>query len=398
MIKDKKIVIGVTGGIAAYKAAELVRILVKGGASVRVAMTSNAVKFVAPLTFETLSGNRVVWDMFDPFTEPIGHITWGQEADLLIIAPATSNFIAKMAHGTADDFLTSMVLASTAKILVCPAMNTQMYKNAATQENIRLISGRGCFVMKPGEGELACHTEGPGRLPEPEEIAELAGNLLTEKDLDGLKVVVTAGPTQEPVDPVRYITNRSSGKMGYAIARAATARGAAVKLISGPVALKPPAGIDFHQVKTAEEMRKAALAEAGQADVIIKAAAVSDYRPGETALQKIKKDEGSFTLNMIKNPDILAELGALKKNDGFILVGFAAETESLTANAEEKLRKKNLDMIVANDVSREDSGFDAENNKVQIIYRDGKVEDLPLMPKESLADQLLDRIMVLRKK
>lgn len=397
MIKDKKIVVGVTGGIAAYKAAELVRILIKGGASVRVAMTSNAVKFVAPLTFEALSGNRVVWDMFAPSTEPIGHITWGQEADLVIIAPATANFIAKMAHGLADDFLTSMVLASTAKILVCPAMNTQMYLNDATQENIRLISGRGCFVMKPGEGELACHTEGPGRLPGPEEIAELAGKLLTDKDLEGLNVVVTAGPTQEPVDPVRYITNRSSGKMGYAIARAAAARGAAVTLISGPVALAQPAGVEFHQVKTAEDMRKAALEKAVQADVIIKAAAVSDYRPGETAPQKIKKDDGPFTLNMIRNPDILAELGALKKDAGFILVGFAAETESLTANAKEKLRKKNLDMIVANDVSREDSGFDTETNKVQIIYRDGKVEDLPLMPKESLADQLLDRIMVLRK-
>lgn len=398
MMKDKKIIVGVTGGIAAYKAAELVRALIKGGASVRVAMTPNAVKFVAPLTFEALSGNRVVWDMFDPSTEPIGHITWGQDTDLVIIAPATANFIAKMAHGIADDFLTSMVLASTAKILVCPAMNTQMYLNAATQENLRIISERGCSVMKPGEGELACNTEGPGRLPGPEEIAELAGKLLAHKDLEGLKVIVTAGPTQEPVDPVRYITNRSSGKMGYAVARAAAIRGADVTLISGPVAPAPPAGIVVDHVRTAEEMRKAVLAQAGQADVIIKAAAVSDYRPNETASQKIKKDDGPFTLNMVKNPDILAELGALKKDNGFILVGFAAETESVTDNAAEKLRRKNLDMIVANDVSRADSGFDTETNKVQVIYRDGKAEDLPLMSKASLADQLLDRILVLRKK
>lgn len=396
-MKDKKIVVGVTGGIAAYKAAELVRALIKGGASVRVAMTPNAVKFVTPLTFEALSGNRVVWDMFDPSTEPIGHITWGQETDLVIIAPATANFIAKMAHGIADDFLTSMVLASTAKMLVCPAMNTQMYLNAATQQNLRTISERGCTVMKPGEGELACNTEGPGRLPGPEEIAELAGNLLADRDLEGLKVIVTAGPTQEPVDPVRYITNRSSGKMGYAIARAAAIRGAHVTLISGPVALAPPAGIVVDHVRTTEEMRKAVLAQAGQADVIIKAAAVSDYRPNETAPQKIKKDDGPFTLNMVKNPDILAELGAIKKDNGFILVGFAAETESVTDNAAEKLRKKNLDMIVANDVSRTDSGFDTETNKVQVIYRDGKAEDLPLMSKASLADQILDRIMVLRK-
>ena len=398
MIKEKRIVIGITGGIAAYKAAELVRILVKEGASVRVAMTCNATKFVAPLTFEALSGNKAVWDMFDPSTEPIGHITWGQETDLMIIAPATANFIAKMAHGIADDFLSSIALASTAKILVCPAMNTQMYLNPATQENLRLISSRGCTVMKPGEGELACRTEGPGRLPSPEEIAGLARILLTEQDLKGLKIIVTAGPTQEPVDPVRYITNRSSGKMGYAIAGAAAMRGATVTLISGPVALTPPAGVEFHQIRTAEEMRQAVLPAAGRSDVIIKAAAVSDYRPSETALQKIKKDEGALTLNLIKNPDILAELGASKKDSTFILAGFAAETEKLTTNATEKLRKKNLDLIVANDVTGKGSGFESDTNKVQIIYRDGRVEDLPLMSKDALADQLLDRIIMLRKK
>jgi len=398
MIKGKRIVIGITGGIAAYKAAELVRILVKEGASVRVAMTRNATKFVAPLTFEALSGNRVVWDMFDPSTEPIGHISWGQETDLMIIAPATANFIAKMAQGIADDFLSSIALASTAKMLVCPAMNTQMYLHPATQENIRLISSRGCRVMKPGEGELACRTEGPGRLPAPEEIAVLARSLLTEQDLEGLRIIITAGPTQEPVDPVRYITNRSSGKMGYAIAGAAAMRGATVILISGPVSLTPPAGVECRRIRTTEEMRQAVLSEACRSDVIIKAAAVSDYRPGEAAAQKIKKDEGALTLNLVKNPDILAELGASKKDSSFILVGFAAETEKLTSNATEKLRKKNLDLIVANDVTMKDSGFESDTNKVQIIHKDGNVEDLPLMSKDALADQILDRIILLRRK
>jgi phosphopantothenoylcysteine decarboxylase / phosphopantothenate---cysteine ligase len=397
MIKGKRIVIGVTGGIAAYKAAELVRLIVKEGASVRVAMTSNATKFIAPLTFEALSGNRVVWDMFDPSTDYIGHISWGQETDLMIIAPATANFIAKMAHGIADDFLSSVALASTARMLVCPAMNTQMYINPATQENLRLLSERGVTVMKPGEGELACHTEGPGRLPQPEEITRLARQLLTGQDLSGIRMLVTAGPTQEPVDPVRYITNRSSGKMGYAIAEAAAMRGAAVTLISGPTSLVRPDCLEFHQVRTAEEMRQAVLSCSGRSDVIIKAAAVSDYRPSETAPQKIKKDQGSLTLNLIKNTDILAELGEAKKNSHFILVGFAAETEKLMSNAAEKLHKKNLDIIVANDVTRKDSGFDTDTNLVKIIYKDGRVEDLPMMSKHDLANELLDRIMKLRR-
>jgi phosphopantothenoylcysteine decarboxylase / phosphopantothenate---cysteine ligase len=397
MIKGKRIVIGVTGGIAAYKAAELVRLLVKEGASVRVAMTRNATKFVAPLTFEALSGNRVVWDMFDPSTGSIGHISWGQETDLMIIAPATANFIAKMTHGIADDFLSSVALASTAKILVCPAMNTQMYLNTATQENLRLLSERGISVMKPGEGELACHTEGPGRLPPPEEITVLARQLLTEQDLTGVRILVTAGPTQEPVDPVRYITNRSSGKMGYAIAEAAAMRGAVVTLISGPTALALPACAKLQQVKTAEEMRQAVLLNANKSDVIIKAAAVSDYRPADAAPQKIKKDEGTLTLNLTKNSDILAELGEMKKGSLFTLVGFAAETEKLTSNAAEKLRKKNLDMIVANDVTGKDSGFDTDTNLVQIIYRDGHMEDLPLMSKDDLANEILDRIIKLRR-
>jgi phosphopantothenoylcysteine decarboxylase / phosphopantothenate---cysteine ligase len=398
MIKNKRIVIGVTGGIAAYKTAELTRILVKEGASVRIAMTRNATKFVGPLTFEALSGNRVISEMFDPSTDPIGHISWGQETDLIIIAPATANFIAKMANGIADDFLSSIVLATTAKLLVCPAMNTRMYLNPATQENIRLISARGCTVMNPDEGELACRTEGPGRLPPPEEIAGLAGILLGEGDLKGLKIMVTAGPTQEPIDPVRYITNRSSGKMGYAIAAAAARRGADVTLITGPVALTPPPWVETVRIRTTGEMRQAVLDRADGSDVIIKAAAVSDYRPAETSGQKIKKDEGMLTLTLVKNPDILAELGTAKKDDRCILVGFAAETERLTGNATDKLRRKNLDFIVANDVTRKDSGFESDTNQVQIIYRDGRVEDLPLLSKDELADLILDRAVMLRKK
>jgi len=395
-MKDKKIIVGVTGGIAAYKAAELVRILVKAGAETRVAMTANATRFISPLTLEALSGNRVVSDMFNPETHPIAHITWGQDADLVIIAPATANFIAKMAHGIADDFLSTMVLASTAKILVCPAMNSRMYMNSVTQENIKRIAERGCVVMEPGEGELACHTEGPGRLPGPEEIAEQARMMLTEQDLSGLRVLVTAGPTIEPMDPVRYISNRSTGKMGYALARTAAMRGASVTLISGPTALTPPRGVKFRGVKSAEEMKEAVFDCLGDSDVIIKAAAVSDYRPRDRSARKIKKGADSLSIDLVKNPDILLELGKAKGKAGYILVGFAAETEDILTNATEKLRDKNLDIIVVNDITREDAGFESDTNLVKIIHRDGTREDLPLMSKDEVAGQLLDRIKTLR--
>ena len=395
-MKDKKIIVGITGGIAAYKAAELVRILVKAGAETRVAMTANATRFISPLTLEALSGNRVVSDMFNPETHPIAHITWGQDADLVIIAPATANFIAKMAHGIADDFLSTMVLASTAKILVCPAMNSRMYMNSVTQENIKRIAERGCVVMEPGEGELACHTEGPGRLPGPEEIAEQARMMLTEQDLSGLRVLVTAGPTIEPMDPVRYISNRSTGKMGYALARTAAMRGASVTLISGPTALTPPRGVKFRGVKSAEEMKEAVFDCLGDSDVIIKAAAVSDYRPRDRSARKIKKGADSLSIDLVKNPDILLELGKAKGKAGYILVGFAAETEDILTNATEKLRDKNLDIIVVNDITREDAGFESDTNLVKIIHRDGTREDLPLMSKDEVAGQLLDRIKTLR--
>lgn len=391
-MKDKKIIIGVSGGIAVYKTSELVRLLVKEGAEIKVAMTANAAKFVTPLTFESLSGNRVVWDMWDHGAVPMGHITWGQESDLIILAPATANFIGKMAHGIGDDFLSTMMLAATAKILVCPSMNTHMLMNPAVQENMRLLRERGHIIMEPAEGELACKAEGRGRLPEPLEILEEAKRLLKEQDLSGMRVLVTAGATQEPIDPVRYLTNRSSGKMGFALAEAACRRGAQVSLVSGATALAPPHGVGYTPVRTTEEMRREVLEQAQASDVIIKAAAVLDYKPRETAEHKIKKNENIQTLELVRTPDILAELGKRRKENHCVLVGFAAETEDLLDNAKEKLERKNLDMIVANDVSREDAGFESDTNLVKIIGRDGRIEDLPMMTKQEVADQILDRI------
>jgi len=397
-MKGRKVIVGVTGGIAAYKAAELVRLLAKEGAVTRVAMTHHATKFITPLTLETLSGNRVIADMWSPETHPLDHITWGQDSELIIIAPATANFIGKMAHGIGDDFLSTLVIAATARVLVCPAMNTQMYLNNAVQENLRILKARGCAIMEPEAGELACRTEGPGRLPEPEDIVEEARMLLSKQDLAGLRILVTAGATLEPLDPVRYMSNRSSGKMGYALARAARMRGGKVTLVSGPTALKPPRDVALSRVKTAEEMRQAVLAECQQYDVIIKAAAVLDWRPKETAEHKIKKGRGVQTLELVENPDILAELGCSRGNSRCLLVGFAAETQDFIANAQEKLKKKNLDLIVVNDVSREDAGFEADTNAVKIVYRDGRMEELPLMTKAEVADQLLDRIKTLWEK
>jgi phosphopantothenoylcysteine decarboxylase/phosphopantothenate--cysteine ligase len=395
-VKDKKIIVGITGGIAAYKAAELVRLLVKAGAQIRVAMTANAVRFVTPLTFEALSGHRVIRDMWGQEETTIDHITWGQESDLIIIAPATANIIAKMAHGIADDFLSTMVVAATAKILVCPSMNDRMLINPAVQDNLRILNERNFAVMVPGEGQLACRSEGPGRLPEPQEIVEHAWTLLSPQDLSGQKVLITAGPTIEPIDPVRYISNRSSGKMGFALAKAARRRGASVTLVSGPVSLMPPYGVTFIPVKTADEMRNAVMENRPGRDIVIKAAAVSDYRPKDSAQQKIKKGPDSLTLDLVKNPDILWELGNSKKQSPFVLVGFAAETEDLPANAEAKLKAKNLDMIVANDVSRNDAGFETDTNIVKMIFADGHVEDSPLMTKDEVADLVLDRIKSLK--
>ena len=395
-MNGKEVIVGITGGIAAYKAAELVRLLVKDDILVKVAMTKSATKFVTPLTFEALSGERVIHDMFGQEGTAIDHIRWGQESDLIIIAPATANFIGKMAHGIGDDFLSTCVLAATAKTLVCPSMNTRMFENPAVQENIILLKRRGFIIMEPGQGALACGTEGPGRLPEPDEIFEQAKSLLSDQDLTGLKILVTAGPTTEPIDPVRFISNRSSGKMGYALARAATRRGADVILVSGPTGLIPPTGLSFRPVTTAEDMRRSVLENRPGCDIIIKAAAVSDYKPRECAVQKIKKGTESLSLALVKNPDILAELGSTVEGSPSVLVGFAAETEDLIVNAEKKLKSKNLDMIVANDVSRKDAGFETDTNLVKFIYRDGHVDDSPLMTKDQVADLVLDRAKALR--
>jgi len=397
-VKGKKIVVGISGGIAAYKVAELVRLLMKAEVYTQVAMTSNGARFVTPLTFEALSGNKVLWDMFSQEGPGMEHITWGQDSDLIIIAPATANFIAKMAHGIGDDFLSTMVLAATAKVLVCPSMNSQMFANPAVQDNLRLLRDRGVTVMEPVEGQLACNTEGPGRLPEPAAILEQTEILLSPQDLSGLKILVTAGATIEPIDPVRYITNRSTGKMGYALARASKRRGAAVTLVSGPAALEPPYGVTFHAVKTAEDMRQAVFDGCAGCDIIIKAAAVSDYRPREIARQKIKKGADSLSLDLVKNPDILAQLGAKKKESPCILVGFAAETEALLSHAKEKLAAKNLDMIVANDVSRGDAGFESDTNIVKMIFEDGTTEDSSLMSKDEVANLVLDRAKALLEK
>ncbi len=390
-MKGKNIVVGISGGIAAYKAAELVRLLMKSEALTNVAMTTNAAQFVTPVTFEALSGNRVICNQFRDEGPLMEHITWGQEADLVIIAPATANIIGKIANGIGDDFLSTMLLATTAKILVCPSMNSQMYMNPAVQDNLKRLKERDITVMAPGEGQLACRTEGPGRLPEPADIVEQAEMLLSRQDLSGLKILLTAGATVEPIDPVRFITNRSTGKMGYALARAAKRRGASVTLISGPTALPSPYGVTFFGVKSAEEMKQEVFDNRSGCDIIIKAAAVADYRPLEMAKQKIKKGTDTLTLELTKNPDILAELGATKKEFPCVLVGFAAETEELLSHAKAKLEAKNLDMIVANDVSRNDAGFEADTNIVKMIYRNGDTEDSRLMSKDDIADLILDR-------
>jgi len=393
-VAGKKIVLGITGGIAAYKAVELVRLLKKAGAVVKVVMTANATRFVTPLTFETLSGNRVMWDMFSQDGTSIDHISLGQESDLIIIAPATANILAKIAHGLGDDLLSTSILAATAKVLICPAMNKEMFSNSIVQANILSLKERGFIVMEPEEGALATGAIGPGRFPDPSIIMEEIRHLLANHDLEGLRALITAGPTIEWIDPVRIVTNRSTGKMGYALARAAWRRGAEVTLVTGPTHLDPPRGIRVITVKTAEEMREAVLHNYREKDIVIKAAAVSDYRPVRKAQEKEKKKGTPITVEMIPTPDILAELG--KDKEGVILVGFAAETTDHVANAIDKIEKKNLDLIVVNDVSREDRGFAADSNEVRLIDREGNEEALPLMSKEDVADRILDRIKGLR--
>ena len=393
-VAGKKIVLGITGSIAAYKATELVRHLKKAGAAVHVAMTANATWFVTPLTFETLSGNRVIKDMFSQDGTSIDHVSLGQESDVIVIAPATANFLAKIAHGLGDDFLSTLILAATAKILLCPAMDKEMFSNSTVQANILRLKERDFIVMEPEEGILATGAIGLGRFPDPSSIMEEIRRILSDHDLEGLKALITAGPTIEWIDPVRIVTNRSTGKMGYALARAAWRRGAEVTLVTGPTHLDPPKGIEVITVNTAEEMREAVLNNYREKDMVIKAAAVSDYKPLRKTQEKEKKKGIPITVEMIPTPDILAELG--KDKGDITLVGFAAETTDHIANAIDKIKKKNLDLIVVNDVSREDRGFAADSNEVRMIDREGNEEAVPLMSKEDVADRILDRVKRLR--
>lgn len=398
MLQGKKIVLGVTGGIAVYKAVDLVSRMRKAGCEVRVVMTEHAQQFVTPLTFKEISGNAVATSMWNANQEfNVEHIALANWADAFLVAPATANILAKMACGIADDLLSTTLLAAQAPIVVCPAMNTGMYQNPATQENIAKLQERGVTVMPPAVGHLACGTSGPGRLPEPQQIVEFMSAFFAgrEGDLRGLRVLVTAAGTREPIDPVRYVGNRSSGKMGYAVAQMAAERGADVLLISGPSALAAPPNVRVVNVETTNEMLEACLAAYGDVDIVIKAAAVADYRPRDVADQKIKKKtDDALTVVMDKNPDILKTLGAKKEQQ--VLVGFAAETQNLLANAREKVVKKNLDMIVANDVTAAGAGFNSDTNIVKFLFANGDVRELEQMPKVDVANKILDEAIRIR--
>lgn len=395
MLSGKCVVVGVTGGIAAYKTCEVVSRLKKLHADVRVIMTKNATEFVSPLTFQSLSHNPVSVDTFANIqTWEIEHIALAQRADVFVIAPATANIIGKLACGIADDMLSTTVMATHAPVLIAPAMNTAMLENAATQQNMRTLSERGIRFIAPGTGMLACGTSGAGRMSEPSQIVdEIVRTLRPREDFAGLSVVVTAGPTAEPLDPVRYITNRSSGKMGYAIAEAAHARGAHVTLISGPTAIQPPKGVDVVRIGTTQELYDAVLGHA-DADVVIQAAAPADYRAREISPTKIKRTGDSLMIELVPNPDIAAALGA-HKHPGQTLVGFAAETNNVIENAQGKLKRKSLDLIVANDVTRAGAGFDVDTNIVTLIDGEG-MKELPMMTKREVADGILDRVAELR--
>ena len=400
MLNGKKIALGVTGGIAVYKAVDLVSRLRKQGAEVRVIMTEHAQQFVTPLTFKEISGNKVAVSMWDSNQEfNVEHIALANWADAFVVAPATANILAKMANGIADDLLSTTLLAAQAPIIVCPAMNTGMYQNSITQENIEKLQKHGVTVMPPAVGYLACGVTGPGRLPEPQQIVEFIDAFFAKKDGDmvGMKVLVTAAGTREPIDPVRFVGNRSSGKMGYAIAQAAAQRGAEVLLVTGPSALEIPPNVNGVKVESTNEMLEACMEAYEKMDVVIKAAAVADYRPRDVADQKIKKKtDDALTVVMDKNPDILKELGARKAHQ--ILVGFAAETQNLLDNAREKIVKKNLDMIVANDVTAAGAGFNSDTNIVKFLFPSGEVRSLEQMPKTQVANILLDTVMELKAK
>ncbi len=399
-MKDpRRILLAVSGGIAAYKAPEIVRALRRVGHDVRCALTPEALRFVAPLSLQAVSGHSVRQDLFDAGEEgEIDHIGLADWADLILVAPCTANLLAKMAHGLADDLVTAVLLATRAPVLVAPAMNVNMWNHPATQANLEELRARGVAFVGPESGELACGWEGQGRMSDPAELVEAADALLAPKTLTGERVVVTAGGTVEPIDAVRSITNRSSGKMGFAIAAEAARRGAVVVLIAGPTGLSTPAGVRRIDVGTALEMRDAVFGEFEEASIVIKAAAVADFRPAELIERKIKKedlgDDGRMVLEFIQNPDILAEISA-RKGDRTI-VGFAAESHDVIAAAQRKLLRKGCDLIVANDISRADAGFDVDENAVHFVWPNGEVEELSLGPKSGVAAELFDRVTKLR--
>jgi phosphopantothenoylcysteine decarboxylase/phosphopantothenate--cysteine ligase len=391
MLKGKQLVLGVTGGIAAYKAVELLRLLTKAGADVHVIMTLAAREFIAPLTFQTLSANPVHTELFNLIAErEIGHIALADRADLCIIAPATANVVGKIAAGIADDMLTTTIMATRAPVLIAPAMNVNMYTNPIYRSNEDRLRDYGYLFVPPATGTLACGWEGEGKLATPESIFEAAVAALTPTDLSGQTILITAGPTREELDPVRFISNHSSGRMGYALAKNAQRRGARVILISGPVNLPAPYGVELVGVESAKEMQTEVMARIGGCTAVIKAAAVADYRPRVRSGEKIKKKDAELSLELVKTPDILAELGRLEKRP--LLVGFAAETGNLNEFAARKLKEKNADIIVANDISQPDAGFNVETNRARLLFKDGRSLDYPLMSKDALAAVILDHV------
>jgi len=392
MLTNKTIMLGITGGIAAYKAADLASKLVQAGAKVEVVMTEAATKFITPLTLRNITHRPVVTDMFELASEhSLEHIALAEAADVVVIAPATANTIAKLAWGFADNMLTCLVLATKAPVILAPAMNDNMYQNPITRENLAKLKNRGFVIIDPGYGRLASGKTGWGRLADIETILGTIRQVLEKSgDLTGRKIVVTAGGTQEPIDPVRHIGNRSSGKMGYAIAEAARDRGASVTLITAPTSLPDPAGVETIHVQTAKEMKSAVARAVSKADALIMAAAVADYQPKTTAKSKIKKDSPTLTLELVRTPDILSEV-----KGNFIRVGFAAESDDIIANAKKKLERKKLDLIVANDITSTDSGFGVDTNKVTLIDRSGKIENLPLLTKREVAERILERVIAL---
>jgi len=395
------VALGVGGGIAAYKSAELARALMERGMRVQVIMTQAAREFITPLTFASLTGRKVITGLFSSespeatLSSAVEHIAVAQDNEILVIAPATADLLARLAHGLADDFLTTMYLAFTGRVVLAPAMNNNMWMHPATQENLAQLRKRGHIIIEPEEGLLACGTTGPGRLAEPERIADaVAGLSFHARDLEGETVLVTAGPTQEPLDPVRYISNRSSGKMGYALAESASKRGAQVVLISGPVQLAEPRGVRVVQFKTACEMHDAVMEHLPEAGIIVKSAAVADYHLSQVPRNKVKKTAMRMSLDLDPTPDILAELG--KKKGDRLLIGFAAETENLIASARQKLESKNCDMVVANLVNQEATGFESDENEVVLVLRTGETIPLSRAPKREIADRIFDQVLKLR--